>query len=77
MPKSNHEAAVAELIRKRGITRCPTACVLPSQGSIAAADQTALAEYATARDQVRQAKVAAHTQFWAADVSSSAQTNMS
>ena len=63
---ANDEAAVAEFIRKRGITRCPTACVLPTQGSIAAADRAALAEYAMARDRVRQAKVAAHTQFWAA-----------
>jgi hypothetical protein len=67
MPESNHEAAVAEFIRKQGITRCPTACVLPTQGSIAAADRAALAEYAMARDRVRQVKVAAHTQFRAAD----------
>ena len=73
MSESNHEAAIAEFIRKRGITRCPTACVLPTQVSIAAADRAALAEYAMARDRVRQAKVTAHTQFWAADVSSSAQ----
>jgi len=73
---ANDEAAVAEFIRKRGITRCPTACVLPTQGSIAAADRAALAEYAMARDRVRQAKGAAHTQFWAADVSSSAQKNV-
>jgi hypothetical protein len=45
---------------------------LPTQGSIAAADRAALAEYAMARDGVRQAKVAAHTPFWAGDVSSSA-----
>ena len=76
MPESNHDAAVAEFIRKRGIKRCPTACVLPTQGSIAAADRAALAEYAMARDRVRQAKGAAHTQFWAADVSSSAQKNV-
>jgi phosphatidylserine/phosphatidylglycerophosphate/cardiolipin synthase-like enzyme len=56
MPESNHEAAVAEFIRERGIARCPTACVLPTQGSIAAADRAALAEYAMARDRVRQAK---------------------
>jgi hypothetical protein len=76
MPESNHEAAVAEFIRKRGITRCPTACVLPTQGSIAAADRAALTEYAMTRDRARQAKVAAHTQFGAADVSSSS-TEMS
>lgn len=71
MPQTNHEAAVAKFIRDRGITRCPTACVLPTQGSPAAADQAALAEYVMARDRLRQAKVAAHTKFWVGDVSSS------
>ncbi len=53
------EAAVAEFIRTRGVTRCPTACVLPTQGSIAAADRAALEEYAAARDRVRRARAAA------------------
>src|SRR5215472_2216347 len=46
---------VAEFIRSRGITRCPTACVLPTQGLIAAADRIALEQYAVARDRVRRA----------------------
>jgi hypothetical protein len=29
---------VAEFIRTKGITRCPTACVLPTQGLVPAAD---------------------------------------
>jgi hypothetical protein len=59
------ESAVAEFIRKKGVTRCPTACVLPTQGSVAAADRKALAEYAVRRDRLRQAKVPARTQqFW-------------
>ena len=33
------EAVIAEFIRTRGITRCPTACVLPTQGSVDAADR--------------------------------------
>jgi hypothetical protein len=53
------DAAVAEFIRTKGVTRCPTACVLPTQGSVAAADQAALAEYAAARDRVRQTRAAA------------------
>jgi hypothetical protein len=53
------EAAVAEFIRTRGVTRCPTACVLPTQGSIAADDRAALEEYAAARDRVRRARAAA------------------
>jgi len=50
---------VAEFIRIKGITRCPTACVLPTQGSVGAADRAALENYAVARDQLRRAKTAA------------------
>jgi hypothetical protein len=53
------EAAVAEFIRTRGITRCPTACVLPTQGLVAAADREALEEYAVERERIRRAKLAA------------------
>jgi hypothetical protein len=53
-----NDAAVAEFIRTKGITRCPTACVLPTQGSIAPSDRAALAAYAEARDQVRRVRAA-------------------
>jgi hypothetical protein len=33
--------AVAEFIRTKGITRCPTACVLPTQALVGAADRAA------------------------------------
>jgi hypothetical protein len=53
------ETAVAEFIRTRGITRCPTACVSPTQGLVAAADRAALKEYAIERERIRRAKLAA------------------
>ena len=34
--------SIEEFIRTRGITRCPTACVLPTQGLVGAADRAAL-----------------------------------
>jgi hypothetical protein len=46
MLENDIEAAVAELIRTKGITRCPTACVLPTQGLVGIADRAALEEYA-------------------------------
>jgi hypothetical protein len=56
---------VAEFIRTKGVTRCPTACVLPTQASVAAADREALSEYAARRAERRRARVAAHAQqFW-------------
>src|SRR5215468_733000 len=54
---------VAEFIRSRGITRCPTACVLPTQGLITAADRIALEQYAVARDRVRRERAAARRRF--------------
>ena len=63
------EAAVAEFIRKRGVTRCPTACVLPTQGLVAAADRAALEEHAVERDRMRRAKLAArYRSLWEAGV---------
>ena len=59
----NNEAAIAEFIRTRGVTRCPTACVLPTQGAITAHDRAALDEYAEARDQLRRARAARKSAF--------------
>jgi hypothetical protein len=61
-------AAVAEFIRTKGITRCPTACVLPTQGAVATADQLALEEYAERRDRRRRARIATRIQqFWSVE----------
>ena len=60
---------VAEFIRTRGVTRCPTACVLPTQASVADADRAALEAYAASRDQQRRAKAVERAQrFSAGDV---------
>lgn len=42
MTRRDDEAAIAAFIRKRGITRCPTVCLLPTQGTVSAADRAAL-----------------------------------
>jgi hypothetical protein len=58
------EAAIAEFIRTHGVTRCPTACVLPTQAAPAASDRAALAEYSAAREQGRRVRAARlHTLF--------------
>jgi hypothetical protein len=53
--QSAYREAVAEFIRTKGITRCPTACVLPTQGLVPAADRVALEEHAFERDRFRRA----------------------
>ena len=50
---------VAGFIRSKGITRCPTACVLPTQGLIASADRIALEQHALLRNRVRRERAAA------------------
>ena len=60
------DAVIAEFIRTRGITRCPTACVLPTQGSVDAADRAALEQHAVTQERSRQSKAAARARlFWA------------
>lgn len=44
-----HEAAVAEFIRRKGVIRCPTACVLATTASVSEADKLRLQEYAKAK----------------------------
>jgi hypothetical protein len=71
---SNKDSAteVAEFIRTKGVTRCPTACVLPTQASVAAADREALGEYAARRAERRRVRAAAYAQqFWTFEVASS------
>ena len=53
--------AIAEFIRSKGITRCPTACVLPTQASVGAADRAALEEHAVTRIRLLQARAAARS----------------
>ena len=67
MGQNEYEAAVAAFIRARGVTRCPTACALPTQGSITAKDRAALADYAISRARSRRQRQAARERsFWAA-----------
>ena len=42
MPHHDRDAEIAAFIRTKGVTRCPTACVVPTQGSPDRADQAAL-----------------------------------
>ena len=53
------DAVIAEFIRTRGITRCPTACVLPTQGSVDAVDRAALEQHAMSQEKLRVARAAA------------------
>jgi len=58
MMSSDDSEAVAEFIRTKGITRCPTACVLPTHALIDPADRAALEEHAMGRDRLSRARAA-------------------
>ena len=69
MYREEHEAAVAAFIRSNGITRCPTACALPTQASPSPADRIALQRYAARRNQSRKRQPGGRDRsFWAAKV---------
>ncbi|MGA8380555.1 MAG: hypothetical protein WB710_05445 [Stellaceae bacterium] len=40
--KGEYEAAVAAFIQTKGVTRCPTACVVRTQAMVSKSDQEAL-----------------------------------
>src|SRR5437016_13714375 len=50
------EDAVAEFIRSKGITRCPTACSSPTEATLAQSDRHDLKRYAEAQETARLAR---------------------
>ena len=67
---ANCETVIEEYIRTKGVTRCPTACVVPTQASVTDADRAALEEYRSVRDRQRREKAAARARlFWGSDSS--------
>ena len=53
MSQSEQEALIAEFMRKKGITRCPTACAVPTHAAVSEADRAALRDYNDAREAAR------------------------
>ena len=60
MFRDEYDAAVAMLLRDRGVTRCcPTACASPTQGTVSPADRLALEDYGAQRERRSQWRKAA------------------
>jgi hypothetical protein len=64
MSHHDRDAEIAAFIRTKGVTRCPTACSVPTQGSPDLADQAALEQYALARDELARSKIATRWQVF-------------
>jgi len=62
MDDDEYQAAVAAFIHAKGVTRCPTACALPTQATVPAADRAALEDYAIARAQMRHRRLVGRQQ---------------
>ena len=65
MSDTEYAKAVAEFMSKKGVTRCPTVCVVPTRGSVNEADRAALRNYAEAREAARLAKLRNYQQMLA------------
>ena len=57
MSEADYEAAVAAFLKKKGVTRCPTVCVIPTQATVAEADRAAYREHVAAQDAARAEKL--------------------
>jgi hypothetical protein len=53
MSQSEQDALVADFMRKKGITRCPTACAVPTHAAVSEADRAALRDYSDAKEAAR------------------------
>jgi hypothetical protein len=63
MSETEYAVAVAEFLRKKTITRCPTVCIVPTHASVAEADRAALRDYDAAREAARLAKLRNYQQI--------------
>ncbi|MGA8398702.1 MAG: hypothetical protein WB697_02365 [Stellaceae bacterium] len=53
MSQNEQDVLIAEFMRKKGITRCPTACAVPTHAAVSEADRAALRDYNAAREAAR------------------------
>jgi hypothetical protein len=57
MRQTDYEAALADFLRNKGVTRCPTACVAPTRANVTDADRATLRSYEDTREVVRREKL--------------------
>jgi len=53
MSQTEYEDAIAEFMRKNGVTRCPTACAVTTRATVAESDRAALRDYGAAKEAAR------------------------
>jgi hypothetical protein len=65
MSNTDYAKAIEEFMSRKGVTRCPTVCVVPTHASVGEADRAALRNYDAAREAARQARQRNHQQMLA------------
>jgi hypothetical protein len=53
MSQTEYDAAVAEFLRNKGVTRCPTACVAPTNAILGETERAALQMHEVAKEATR------------------------
>jgi hypothetical protein len=53
MSQSEQDAAIAEFMRTKGITRCPTACAVATHATGSDSDRALLRDYSAAKEAAR------------------------
>ena len=53
MAQTDYEAAVAQFLRTKGVTRCPTVCVVPTQATIGDSDRADYRDYVATQEAAR------------------------
>jgi hypothetical protein len=53
MSQNEQDALIAEFMRKKGVTRCPTACAVPTHAAVSEMDRAALRNYNAAKEAAR------------------------
>ena len=63
MSQADYEAAVAAFLTSKGVTRCPTVCIVPTQATVAEADRAAYRDYVAAQEAARVEKLKSFQQI--------------
>ncbi len=53
MSQTDYEEAIAQYLRTKTVTRCPTVCAVPTQATIPDSDRAAYRRYVAAKEEAR------------------------
>jgi len=63
MLQTNYEEAIAQFLRTKKVTRCPTVCAVPTQATIPDSDRAAYRRYVAAKEEARLSRAKSLTDF--------------